>query len=190
MNMESSFYEQSTQEIARALVGCHLHHLTAEGEVSGMILETEAYLSTGDPASHSRNGMTKRNAPMFGNSGTAYIYQIYGLHLCFNVVTARQGCGEAVLIRMLKPTWGLEIMKANRGIDDMARLCNGPGNLTASMGISFLDQGNYLLQPPLWISPRTQASATLQIVTLPRIGIAQGTELPLRFRSSDIPRHA
>ena len=114
-----SFYRQSTVEVARALLGSWLVRRVGRGRLAaGRIVETEAY-PPGDRASHSFRGMTKRNAPMFGPPGTSYVYRIYGIYYCFNVVTEAEGVAAAVLVR---------------GIDQIAE-ANGPGKLCRRLGI-------------------------------------------------------
>jgi DNA-3-methyladenine glycosylase len=102
---------------------------------AGRVVEVEAYTSD-DPASHSHRGLTTRNASMFARPGTLYVYRIYGMHLCANVVTGSEGDGQAVLIRALVPVGGVEMMRARRPGRPDTQLCNGPGKLCQAMGIT------------------------------------------------------
>ena len=129
------FFQQSTLDLAKTLIGKILVNETEAGIIAGRIIETEAYLKD-DPASHSFNGLTKRNSPMFNHSGTAYIYFTYGMYNCFNVVSNKKGVGEAVLIRALQPLKGINLMKKNRNKDKLNDLCSGPAKLVIALGIT------------------------------------------------------
>jgi DNA-3-methyladenine glycosylase len=142
--LEADFYLQPTVEVARALLGCWLVVRHDTGWVGGRIVEAEAYTQD-DPASHSYRGKTERNAAMFGAPGTAYIYLIYGVHECFNAVCQPEGVGEAVLIRALEPTVGLETMFQRRGGVHWTQLCRGPGNLCRALGITRAFNGESLI---------------------------------------------
>jgi DNA-3-methyladenine glycosylase len=170
-------------EVARALIGCTLLHETAEGRTAGRIVETEAYLRSGDPACHAARGETKRCRSMFGLPGTAYVYLIYGVHHCLNVVTAPKGVGEAVLIRALEPLEGLELMERRRGTPVEKNLCSGPGKLVQALGITLEQDGVDFRRGglSLWSPGGSKAPADLPIAAGPRIGIREGAELPLRF---------
>ncbi|MCZ0961967.1 DNA-3-methyladenine glycosylase [Paracoccus benzoatiresistens] len=154
-------------DLARRLVGARL---LVRG-TGGTIIETEAY-GRDDPASHSFRGPTARNAAMFGPAGHAYVYRSYGIHLCFNVV-ARPG--EAVLIRALAPTTGIDLMKMRRG---SAPLCSGPGRLTQALGIRPEDDGAPFDTTDLSI---TLSAARPDLLVGPRIGISRAQDLPWRF---------
>lgn len=179
MKLPKSFFEKSTIEIARGLLGCVLIHETSEGKVSGIIVETEAYLHD-DPASHSFNGRTKRNSPMFDHPGVAYIYFTYGMHFCFNVVTNKKGIGEAVLIRAVEPLEGIELMKKRRGISDVKNLCSGPAKLVKAFGITKKMNGESLLKGKLRIELPSKRR-NFEIVSGKRVGISRGVELEHRF---------
>ncbi len=183
MILDKEFYKQDTITVAKALLGAYLVHESTEGVTSGKIVETEAYL-WGDPACHAYRSKTVRNATMFGPEGYAYVYQIYGIHYCVNVVTAPEGVGEAVLIRALEPIAGIELMNLRRKVEVFKQLCNGPGKLVQAIGITRSMDGISLMQPPFYIlSPDTYPVHYLpfEIVTTTRIGITQGVDLPYRF---------
>ena len=173
MNAERLFHG-TTAAVARRLLSCALVHETPEGRVAGRIVETEAYLAKGDPAAHSHAGRTERNASMFLSAGRAYVYRIYGIHHCFNVVTGREGAGEAVLVRALEPLEGLDRMAEHRGRSDPRELCSGPGKLVQALhdGIE-LSRGVLRIEPLELPRPRIEAG--------PRVGISKAKELDLRF---------
>ncbi|MEM4271737.1 MAG: DNA-3-methyladenine glycosylase [Candidatus Pacearchaeota archaeon] len=173
------FFKRSTIEIAKALLGCYLVNETSEGMVIGKIVETEAYLSN-DPASHSSRGMTRRNETMFGAPGKAYVYFTYGMYHCFNVVTAPEGIGEAVLIRALEPIEGVDIMKKRRKKERIKELCSGPAKLAIAMGIDKKHNGISLIDGKLKILEGKKANEK-EIIKTTRIGISEGKNLPYRF---------
>lgn len=146
-----------------------------------MIVETEAYLSQNDPACHASRGITRRNAPMFGPPGRAYVYFIYGNHFCFNVTSGETGVGEAVLVRALQPTEGLELMRLRRGENlNSVNLANGPGKLCRALAIDGNFNHHDLREPPLWIAP-SDSLVPFTIISAPRIGISQAADKLLRF---------
>ena len=118
---------------------------------------------------------------MFGKPWKAYVYFIYGMYLCFNVVTQKEGVGEAVLIRGLEPVEGIEIMQELRNKEKLTDLCSGPGKLCIAMGISLDHNRHNLDAKPLYIVKGKKE----QVVTTTRIGIKQGAELPYRFYVKD-----
>lgn len=175
-----SCYQPSARRVAPRLLGQLLVFETPNGPVGGVIVEAEAYLHD-DPACHASRGLTPRNAPMFGPPGYAYVYFTYGNHFCFNVVCAPEGVAEAVLIRSLHPSQGLDAMRARRRRDDPRHLCSGPGKLCQALGIG-RDQNRLDLcgSSPLTIR-RGDPVPRARIVRTTRIGIRQGAELALRF---------
>ena len=168
-----AIFDGSAETVARALIGVEL---TVDG-VGGRIVETEAY-DIADPASHSYPGPTKRNAPMFGPVGRAYVYRIYGLHWCLNVVCDAGAPGSAVLIRALEPTVGIEAMIARRGVSDLRALCSGPGKLAQALGVTGALNGMDLREPPF--AMRAGVPTTDYCIG-PRIGITKGADTPWRF---------
>lgn len=163
--------------VARDLIGCELVHASPEGVTSGIIVETEAYRQD-DEASHSFRGSTPRNSLMFEKGGRAYVYFTYGAHYCFNVVCGEAGYGEAVLIRALEPTNGLDLMEARRMTMDLYNLCSGPGKLVQAMGLGNEHNGASLTSQALHILP---GEARLPTACGPRIGISKATDKPWRF---------
>jgi len=182
-----AFYAEDTVAVARALLGTFLVHRSPEGTTVGRIVETEAYLGRLDPASHAHKGETARNRAMFGPPGHVYVYFIYGVHWCCNVVTAPAGVGEAVLLRALEPVEGLEVMSARRRTEVERNLCSGPGKLVQAMGITREHDGADLVRGPLGIwdraswSPPPGSSWDEAVATSARVGITKAADLPLRF---------
>jgi len=167
-------------DVARSLLGCHLL-AGREGEwVGGRIVETEAYTGPDDPASHAaaRIGRTARNEPMFGRAGTAYVYFVYGMHWCFNVVTGEVGEPAAVLVRALEPGSGLRLMASRRGRD--RDLCNGPARLCQALGVDGSLNGHDLRRPPLVLAGgKLLPDETVGVSG--RIGVSAGADRSLRF---------
>jgi DNA-3-methyladenine glycosylase len=166
-------------QVARDLVGATL---LVDG-VGGVVVETEAY-PPDDPASHSFRGPTAANAAMFGPPGTLYVYRSYGIHWCANVVCGPAGVGAAVLLRALEPTHGIEEMVRRRGVEDVLRLCSGPGSLTRALGIDRTHDGLPLDGPPFEL---LLADEPADVVVGPRIGITKAADLPRRYSLRSSP---
>jgi DNA-3-methyladenine glycosylase len=160
-------------EIAPELVGARL---LVDG-VGGIVVEVEAY-DQEDPAGHGYRGQTVRNASMFGPPGQAYVYRSYGIHWCLNLVCAEQGRAEAVLVRALRPTDGLDEMRRRRGLDEERLLCSGPGRLCQALAITRAHDGLALDEPPFELYARKEP---VTVSAGPRIGITRAAERPWRY---------
>lgn len=178
--LPSDFYLQSTTDAAKQLLGKVLVKNSKFGLITGVISEVEAYLHNGDLASHSAVGITKRNSAMFSDGGILYVYKIYGIHHCINVVTEPAGHGAAVLIRSINPLEGVKTMMENRQVNIISKLCSGPGNLAKALGINLNDNFTSLLSDEIFISEEKSINNPKYEVTN-RIGITKSAELPLRF---------
>ena len=183
MKLPREFYDRPTLQVAQDLIGKALVHFTPAGRTAGVIVEVEAYIGESDPACHAAPGRTKRNAPLYGEPGIAYVYFNYGMHYLVNAVTEGVGSPAAVLIRALEPVEGIEVMRKRRARGtrksaasfDQNGLCRGPGNLTKALGIALPQNGLDLTGAELFIeTPRVER--TLAIAWSPRIGISVGTE--------------
>lgn len=161
MRLQRSFFEQPTLEVAQKLLGQRL----VFQDKSGLITETEAYFGFNDPASHAARGKTPRNAVMFGPAGFSYIYFIYGMYFCLNVVTEKENFPAAVLIRGLLLPDGMHL--------------NGPGKLCRALGLSKEWSGlDMTVNSDFYVE---ETKKGFKYITTPRIGIKQGTDLLWRF---------
>ena len=157
-------------------------HRTPGGVTAGMIVETEAYIGEDDPACHAAPGLTRRNAPLYGPPGLAYVYLNYGIHYLVNAVTEAEGHPAAVLIRALHPVEGLALMRKRRAPDghhiEDTDVCRGPGNLTRALGITLTDNLLDLTSSNLVVEDRGLARG--KVAWGSRIGIRVGVERPWR----------
>ncbi len=183
-----AFYARPTLAVARALLGKTLWRQIGAERTAGLIVETEAYISSVDPAAHGYRGRTPRNQTMFGPPGYAYVYRSYGLHYCVNVVTEAEGVAAAILIRALQPSCGIELMRARRGPTHSDRdLARGPGRLCQAMAITLADDGADLLGPDLWLTATSEVAEDAAVATTSRVGITRAADLPWRFVLVDNP---
>lgn len=179
------FYQRKTEIVARELLGQVLYRELLNGEIlSGRIVETEAYLGLTDKACHSYGGRkTNRTCVMYENGGLAYVYLIYGMYHCLNVVTSVAGQPEAALIRALEPLRGIDFMKFKSRQNKIEKILNGPGKLCKVLEIDKKLNGHGIDSSPLWIGEGDKPSPR-QIVKSARINIGYAQEWahqPLRF---------
>ncbi len=172
-----AFYNRDPVSVSRDLLGKVLVH----GPASGIIVEVEAYLGVGDLAAHSARGITERTRVIFGRPGHAYVYFIYGMYECLNLVTEPAGKAGCVLVRALEPLEGIDLMQrrrpAARRPEDLA---NGPGKLTLAMAITRAQNGSDVTRGALVVR-EPAAPSPIEIEVSKRIGITQDAHLPLRF---------
>jgi DNA-3-methyladenine glycosylase len=188
------FFARDTLAVARDLLGQRLVRMMDGAawdglRLSGRIVEVEAYVGETDQASHASCGPTRRNAPMYGPPGHAYVYFVYGMHYCFNIVTEREGYPAAVLIRALEPLEGIEEMRVRRGGRSDLPLTSGPARLCQALGIDRRFDGVDLCAPDALLFLEKGVSIPDEnIATGPRIGV-QGDEvavtIPWRFYVRD-----
>ena len=166
MKLPREFYLRDGLTVARELIGKKIVTNLPEGLTGGIIVETEAYMGTRDAAAHSYRGKTERTKIFFGAGGFVYVYLIYGMHLCTNVVANVEDVPEAVLIRALEPTDGIELMKIRRGKKNLRELCSGPGKLSQAWGVTKNFYGADLCGEEIFIETtdfQTEISATKRI---------------------------
>jgi len=172
-----SFYERPTIAVARELLGTILVH----GRTAGRIVEVEAYLGAADLAAHASRGLTNRTRVLFGPPGHAYVYFIYGMYECLNLVAEPEGTPGCALIRALEPLAGIGIMRRRRPqARSVEELANGPGKLTQALGITRRHYGADVTRGPLAVR-RLKQDAPFEILATPRIGIRHCADWPLRF---------
>ncbi|MFC1641059.1 DNA-3-methyladenine glycosylase [Patescibacteria group bacterium] len=186
MRLSRSFYDRPTLKVARELLGKEIVREISGKKIGGKITEVEAYIGQNDPACHACRGKTPRNEIMFGSPGYAYVYLIYGMYECLNVVTEKKDFPAAVLIRGVQPEYGIETMIKQRyqkkaaTEKELQNLANGPGKLCQALGITRKLNGADLLKKELSIYDSTSVSES-KIKTTPRIGIKEGTDKLWRF---------
>ncbi|HXW73586.1 MAG TPA: DNA-3-methyladenine glycosylase [Steroidobacteraceae bacterium] len=173
-----AFFERGTLAVARALIGMRLVHDDGRARRAGRIVETEAYLGPRDLAAHSARGRTARTAVMFGPPGHAYVYFIYGVWNCLNVVTGRAGVPHAVLLRALEP------------LDGLTERTWGPGLLCRALRIDRRLNGADLRGEVLWLEPQRAGAPRARIARATRIGVdyaGEWAQRPWRFYDRDSP---
>jgi len=175
------FYQKDTVVVAKNILGKKLVRKIGNFQMSGIIIETEAYKHKDDPASHAFRNITERNKIMFGDVGIAYVYFTYGMHYCFNIVAKnfRTDAG-AVLIRAIKPDKGITRMQQNRNMEELKNLTNGPAKLTQALEITKEHYGMDLTKKSkIYIEDTTNVT---KISKSTRVGIKNGKEMLWNFK--------
>ncbi|HEX2386607.1 MAG TPA: DNA-3-methyladenine glycosylase [Candidatus Binatia bacterium] len=187
MKLPRSFYAQPTIRVARQLLGKYLVRKHPDGKTAGKIVETEAYVGPHDLACHASKGRTARTEVMFGPPGHAYVYFIYGVYYCLNIVTEEVGHASAVLIRALEPIEGIELMQRRRRTDELRKLASGPGKLCLAMAIDkALNAADVSRGNVLYVEDRNEPLP--KIVARPRVGVdyaGKWKDKPWRFLIRD-----
>jgi DNA-3-methyladenine glycosylase len=173
------FYLRPTLTVARDLIGKYLVFETGSGLLSARLVEVEAYIGESDPACHAAVGKTQRNEVMYGQGGFSYIYFIYGMYHCLNVVTEREGFPAAVLVRGAMPVDGIDVMKSRYANPDANKLTNGPGKICKAFDLTKAHNGLDLVGENLYFEDRGYKPSKIERTS--RIGIKKGTEKKWRF---------
>lgn len=183
--LPKKFYLNNTLKVAKQLIGKLLVYNSPKGLITGIIVETEAYIGAIDESAHSYRGKTLRNQVMFEEGGLLYVYFTYGMHFCLNVVTGKKDVGNAVLIRAVEPINGLDILGINRfnkevlNEKEIVNLTNGPAKLCQAFGIDKSQNGYDLCSDDLFIANyKTIKKDKINFST--RIGIRKSVEFPWR----------
>jgi len=178
------FYNRDVLTVAEEILGKTLVHMTKEGVTKGKIVEVEAYNGLCDKAAHSyKNLRSKRTEIQYGEGGYAYVYLIYGMHHCMNIVVNRENLPEVLLLRALQPLEGLELMKKRRNTENVKMLCNGPGKLCQAMEITREHYGEDLCGEKFYLE-NTPSVKPEEIVRTKRINIdyaKEAVDFPWRF---------
>ncbi len=187
-HLSLEWFQRDPTIVAAELVSCTMHMRIRRSEehdieqwVRMRIVETEAYLSKNDAACHAATGRSSRNAPMFEDGGVLYVYKIYGVHYCANIVTELAGQGSAVLLRAARCEEGEDILRSHRpGVKDH-ELARGPGNLCRALGLDLGHNLHSCNSEDLYFTAVAPECAPPIIMVGPRIGISKAVDLPLRF---------
>lgn len=174
--LPDSFFQVDPLECARQLIGTEL----LWGRCAGIVVETEAYLVEGDEACHTFSRPSTRHFVRHNQAGTAYIYFNYGVHWMLNVLVKGGPRDGLILIRAIEPTRGLALMRKRRGVEDIRRLCSGPGKLTQALAIGKRHHEIDLCSDPAHCF-RGRANERVEVVADPRIGISRAQDFLWRF---------
>jgi DNA-3-methyladenine glycosylase len=190
MIITRDFYLKDGVTVAKDLLGLILVHKTSEGITKGRIVETEAYMGPIDAAAHSYKATKSgRTNVQYGQGGYAYIYLIYGMYYCMNVVANQENIPEAVLIRALEPVDGIVIMKNRRRTEKLKNLCSGPGKLCQAMGITNSNYGMDLCGDQLYLEA-DENTVPFETIATKRINIdyaGEAKDYLWRFTIKDNP---
>jgi len=202
--LTQSFFQQPTLKVAENLLGKFLivqrdgtpRALRAEQSpydgkrVAGKIVETEAYIGEDDLACHASKGRTNRSEILYCKAGTVYVYLVYGMYYCLNIVTERENFPSAVLIRAIEPIEGIDLMKKRRKTNILRNLASGPGKLCMAFGINKKLNGENVFGKDIWIEDRGEDESPKNIISAPRVGVDYAKHcknLPWRFYIRDNP---
>lgn len=198
--LSQKFFARPTVEVARELLGKYLVVRSGNILTSGMVVETEAYVGEDDLACHASRGRTARTEVLYAAPGTAYVYLIYGMYYCFNVVTERTDFPSAVLIRALEPVDGVFLMRKRRaafseprprrGTKDVHALASGPGKLCMALGIDRRMHGHPVYNNGIFFEDRGVVINGFDIIAVPRVGVDYAKhckDYPWRFYIKDNP---
>lgn len=177
--LNREFYVRPTLEVARDLIGKYLVFNSKDGLLAARLVEVEAYIGENDPACHAAVGKTKRNEVMYDTGGFSYIYFIYGMYHCFNIVTENEGFPAAVLVRGAEPIDGLQIMLDRFNKRNDSKLTDGPGKLCKAFNLNREHNGLDLIGETLYLEDRGYYPSKIE--RSKRIGIKKGTERLWRF---------
>ncbi len=170
--LQRDFFAQDTHEVARGLLGKLLVRKWRGKNIIGRIMETESYVGRNDAACHAAKGKTKRNEVMFGEAGCAYVYLIYGMYHCLNIVTERKDFPAAVLIRSLEPVEEVDLMYMSRKTKVFKNLTTGPGKLTQALRVTRTLNGEDLtLSDKLFVVNDGLKVKPGSVVSSPRVGV-------------------
>jgi len=188
--LRRAFFNRDPRTVARELLGKLIVRREGRRQIAGRVVEVEAYLGAGDLAAHAAAGHTARNAVLWGPSGHAYVYFIYGVHYCLNISCLPDGDAGCVLIRALEPVSGIDDMAKARGLADvdltsrreLRKLASGPGKLCAALGITRpRDNAKDMLSPASDLQVMSDGFRVDEVAVTQRIGITKSAELPLRY---------
>lgn len=185
--LPKSFYTRNPVGVAKDLLGKIVVRNIKGTRISGVIVEVEAYNGKNDPASHASRKLTVKNKLLFEDPGRAYIYFIYGNYWCFNIVAHSIGDAGGVLIRALEPLEGVNIMMKNRKIENITKLCNGPGKLAKALLITGKLNGIDVTKRGALYIAKGKPVNTNDIVSTPRIGVKVGLDKQWRFYIKNNP---